>query len=333
MAARWVGKHAAAEGGLAPAGDHPDVRTAVDGWLSLGGAEPAAVEVLADLGQRRMGKSLVYRLRPAGAAGAAVIAKRDRRTSLEVERFVYQDILPAVEVPAPRCHGLLPDEHPDLAWLFLEDVHGIRYLKTDPEHRALAAATLGTVHASTSQLDLGGRLPPVRPDRYLEFLRLCRARLQEGLGNTALTPEDGEVVASILGLLDPLESGWDRIEEFCAEIPSCLVHGDFYGKNALVRSRAEGRDLLLLDWEFAGWGTPAEDVAWLDEDEYLRRVAPVWRQVDGATIARMAAVGAAFKSLAVIQSAGEGLVSPWPDASMWDLRWYGERLGQACAAI
>jgi aminoglycoside phosphotransferase (APT) family kinase protein len=42
-------------------------------------------------------------------------------------------------------------------------------------------------------------------------------------------------------------------------LPPVLCHGDFRTGNYLV---AEGRFAALLDWEFAHWGDPDEDIAW-----------------------------------------------------------------------
>jgi aminoglycoside phosphotransferase (APT) family kinase protein len=42
-------------------------------------------------------------------------------------------------------------------------------------------------------------------------------------------------------------------------LPPVLCHGDFRTGNFLV---AAGRFTALLDWEFAGWGDPDEDLAW-----------------------------------------------------------------------
>jgi len=44
------------------------------------------------------------------------------------------------------------------------------------------------------------------------------------------------------------------------EGPSCLVHGDFRTGNFLVTPQGLA---AVLDWEFARWGTPEEDVGWL----------------------------------------------------------------------
>ncbi len=41
---------------------------------------------------------------------------------------------------------------------------------------------------------------------------------------------------------------------------TCLVHRDFRSGNFLVE---DGRLTAVLDWEFAGWGDPHEDIGWL----------------------------------------------------------------------
>jgi len=40
---------------------------------------------------------------------------------------------------------------------------------------------------------------------------------------------------------------------------TCLVHRDFRSGNFLVE---DGRLVAVLDWEFAGWGDPHEDIGW-----------------------------------------------------------------------
>ncbi|MBX3717988.1 MAG: phosphotransferase, partial [Burkholderiales bacterium] len=40
----------------------------------------------------------------------------------------------------------------------------------------------------------------------------------------------------------------------------CLLHRDYRTGNYLVH---EGRLAAVLDWEFAGWGDPREDLGWM----------------------------------------------------------------------
>lgn len=41
--------------------------------------------------------------------------------------------------------------------------------------------------------------------------------------------------------------------------PQCLLHKDFRTGNYMVE---EGKLTSILDWEFAGWGDPLEDIGW-----------------------------------------------------------------------
>lgn len=43
-------------------------------------------------------------------------------------------------------------------------------------------------------------------------------------------------------------------------LPACLLHRDYRTGNYLVH---DGRLAAVLDWEFAGWGDPREDLGWM----------------------------------------------------------------------
>jgi aminoglycoside phosphotransferase (APT) family kinase protein len=45
-----------------------------------------------------------------------------------------------------------------------------------------------------------------------------------------------------------------------APLPACLLHRDYRTGNYLVH---DGRLAATLDWEFAGWGDPREDLGWM----------------------------------------------------------------------
>jgi aminoglycoside phosphotransferase (APT) family kinase protein len=63
------------------------------------------------------------------------------------------------------------------------------------------------------------------------------------------------------GIADPvLEWGLRWLElNAPADERTCLLHRDFRTGNYLVH---DGRLSALLDWEFAGWGNPLEDLGW-----------------------------------------------------------------------
>jgi len=228
--------------------------------LNPRGLDPTRIDTL-----QREKKSAVYRLRGVGHDGSAVIAKWCERETGLLERYIYECILPQVPAPMLHFYGFIDDhasaEH---GWLFIEDSDGKPYAPEDTEHRVLAARWLGTLHAATV-----GEAPDATdaprlessPGRHLEEIYAVRGSLLQGLTNPFLDRGDKAVLEGILGLTDRVVAKWDQVEAFCARMPQSLVHGDFQEKNARVRLLGRQTALLVFDWEFAGWGTPAADLA------------------------------------------------------------------------
>ncbi|PYJ99271.1 MAG: hypothetical protein DME23_09995, partial [Verrucomicrobia bacterium] len=104
---------------------------AVRAWSQLqpDRVEPTRIEIL----KLKRTKSAVYRLHGIGPDGGAVIAKRCRVATAEVERMIYQECLPRVAAPVLRCYGFLKESEEDFCWLFLEDAVGELYSPQFPQ--------------------------------------------------------------------------------------------------------------------------------------------------------------------------------------------------------
>src|SRR5438093_1311268 len=96
--------------GLQP--QHPAARA----WCEFQQAwiEPGRIDTLKD---KR--KSSVYRLHGVGPGGAAVIARRCRPAVAEVQRLIYEELLPLAPVRSLQCYGALTNC--EYNWLFLEE--------------------------------------------------------------------------------------------------------------------------------------------------------------------------------------------------------------------
>ena len=234
--------------------EHP----AVQAWLQVqsDSGEPRSLELL----QRRR-HSTVYRLSEVRQDGARVIAKRCRVATARIEHAIYEELLPLTGMPALRCYGMLEEPEGEYCWLFLEDAAGVRYSPQLPHNRALAGCWLAETHLAAVSAGLKSRLPDRELDHYMRLLRGCRAMLLHHLGGSALSAEDAAVFRNVAAHLDALESLWGDLEEICDVMPRTLVHGDFVNKNLRIRDSAAGPVLLVFDWEFAGWGVPAADLA------------------------------------------------------------------------
>ena len=276
-------------------GDHP----AVKAWSKLepAWAGPASIHVL-----RERRSSGIYRLTDAGPGGSGVMAKRCRPVGASVERAVYAEVLPRLPVSAPRYYGYVEDDGGS-CWLFLEDVGGERYASSDEEQCALAGRWLGLMHTSatiiTDAAAAAARLPDGGPGRYLRHLRLAREDILRNISNPVLTAEDVALLTAMVSQHDLLEGRWERLEEACERAPSTLVHGDFRPKNAYIRTDHAGPRLFPIDWETAGWGPPAADLARVDITAYWSVVREGW-SLDLQDIRRLATVGRVFGFLAAI---------------------------------
>ena len=90
------------------AGDPRD-HAASRAWRRLqpDGSQPERIEIL-----KRKEKGTVLRMVAAGPGGEDVIAKGSTRSKGAVERAIYEEILPQLELPSPSLYGSVDDEHP-----------------------------------------------------------------------------------------------------------------------------------------------------------------------------------------------------------------------------
>lgn len=287
---------------------------AVVAWQSLGPERKAPSGVEALHAGKASGRC-VYRLLHATENDEPVIAKRYRAAPNEVERLLYRDLLPLLPLSTPRYYGDV-DAGDGFVWIFLQDVGSERFSPDDRDQQSLAAHWLGTLHAAAAELPVCNRLPHRGPPHYRARLEEGRRLIVQHLANPVLRPHDVTLLQSVLGLYETVERRWEALNEICAATPSTLVHGDFRPKNVYVRDGASGRQLLPIDWETAGWGAPAADLAprrhqyvpQVDLDAYCRIVRKRWQGFNVTRALRLMWVGLIFRRLAAIKWAAVSLV-------------------------
>jgi Phosphotransferase enzyme family len=313
---------------------HPALRA----WAILQGGRPRPGRVEVRTVREKV-KSAVYRLAGVGPGGCAVIAKRCPAPAARVERTIYEEALPRLPWPSLRYHGLVEEGGP-WCWLFLEDAGPEKFAPDSAAHRALAGRWLGRLHTSAARLAGAVPLPDRGPAHSRELLRAARQGLLRGLVNPALPPEGREVLWVVVGQCDALEAGWPALEDCCAGVPATLVHGDFRRKNVCVRGGADGPALFPVDWEMAGWGPPAIDLArsrggapQVDLPVYWAAVRGDWPDLDLGAVERLALAGTVFQRLAAICWECPGLASPWPEKAIASLRIYHAQVDQALRAL
>ncbi len=290
-------------------------------------------------------KTTVYRLEGAGPAGAAIIAKRTRTAGARTERTVYEKILPSLGgVPSLHYYGFVEDPDGVSCWLFLEEASGARYSTLLGANREEAARWLGLLHMSTAKSAAAAGLPDAGPNRYREVLRGARGAIPRYLGNPVLHREELDLLESVIAELTELETDWGGIEELCGGVSATLVHGDFNGKNIRLGAGGDGAALLVFDWEEAGWGTPAVDLAQQavpasglsanpDITTYHATVRGRWPNVSGEDWLRLAYCGSVFRTLAALYWEASGLGTEWASTSVANIRVYQAELANALSRI
>lgn len=309
----------------AAVGEHDAARA----WarLGLGSRTLSGITVL-----REGRKTAAYRLHGVGPSGRPVIAKRCRRSTLDVERVVYEHVLAGGAGGTLRSFGWL--EMDGASWLFLEDAGGRRFSTAHRDHRLLAARWLALLPLAIRDAGAARTLPDASAARYLAQLRSAREMLRRGAETPSRRPTERRLLDSVIAQLDRLESRWDDAVECCALAPPTFVHGDLQPKNMRVRGD-EG--IVVMDWETAGWGTPAVDLAFLagpapsqDEiDAYRAAARERGIEHDAGHLRRLVETGTILRRIAAIEWDVAGLTTAWPQRSLACTRVYHSALAEA----
>src|SRR6266576_2601621 len=286
----------------------------------------------------------VYRLEGVGADGAAVIAKRCTRGGGQIERTIYERILPHVPLPGPRYYGTVPrspeDPAEDGCWLFIGEIHGEKYDRLSPDHRAAAARWLGAMHTEARSVADQAGLPDAGPTRYHEQMLATRDLIREQVDNPAFSAADVAFLDVLVARFDELDEDWDRLARACTGLPPTLIHGDFNGKNLRMQASPQGLQVGAFDWEDAGWAVPGVDLAQAvdpschisarpDLATYWSALRERWPNCDQTDIERLATCGAVWRALAAITWEAHHLARPWADAFIPNLRLYNAELTHA----
>jgi len=289
-------------------------------------------------------KTMVYRLEGVGPYGGAVVAKRCRGADAEIERTVHEEVLSSLELPLLRYYGCVEDGDGRFGWLFLEEATGQEFSVFLDEHRVQAGRWLGLLHSAAARVRPSGRLRDASPKRYLEHLRSARERICANLDNPVLTREDLAFLEELVVQLNELEEGWDRLDEALHGAPQTLVHGDFNGKNLRVNTSESGGAIEVYDWEDAGWGVPAVDLAQVavpstylsanpDLDSYFAVVREQWPRTSLQALRQLARTGTVFRAMAALDWESSNLVHDWASGFVVNMRLYQGELAHALDAL
>lgn len=282
--------------------------------LGLGAARlrEAWVDVMGTAGERvevelihRKKKSRVYRLRSDDHPDG-VIAKHCLERAANLERLLYEVVLPATGLRHPMYHGWTVDPGVDgrtrSHWVFLEDLGSRRHSPTDAGERRALGTWLGTLARASASLapEVLDLLPARGPAYYTELLDQAVVGYERLALDRAFAPATTDVLARTSATLAIVARRWPEAEDLATGWPPLVVHGDCVPKNVHVTVSG---DVVPLDWGSVGTGLPGADLGTAtvtfghrwgvgpDVDAYVDAARDAIPALTGPRAARLALVG------------------------------------------
>lgn len=287
-------------------------------YRKLFSATPQEIEKL-------RGHRIYATYRIVGPNGLQVIAKRRKKKSLLKEMYIYENILPALQVHSADFYGYEEEQTGEYAWIFLEDVGQMRFAADNEQHISSMITWLAQLHTASNGLPDIANLPDAGPDYFLEHLRLSRENLKTISGELTNSTSDIEVLKSLIEKMDHLETHWPEIERICEQAPLTLVHGDFAPHNLHIRDNG---DIVPIDWECGSRGSPPVDLfifkrCFLSLDDYWSVVSRVWGDVAFDEVKQWSEVGSNFRTILAIYWLTKHFDYQWAQVylnklSVWD---------------
>jgi hypothetical protein len=275
----------------------------------------------------------VCRIEGVGPGSSSIIAKRCQRANGEFEAFIYREVLGRLPMESVSCYGFIGEDAGEHGWLFLEN-GGIIQVAGKGEGFPIAFVHwLASLHASASSLPIRDRLPERGPSWYLEILREARLGLCQSLPERNWDDLDRSSVERMLVCFELLERNWHLIEDRCEGLPWTLVHCDLQPKNILIRHTPSGIAHLPLDWEEAGWGIPAADLAGIDAVSYWSTARKTWAGIELQRVEEQVRCGELFKTLSAVGWEIVRLATGSEEKAMRRLRTYASWLTACTHAL
>jgi len=164
--------------------------------------------------------------------------------------------------------------------------------------------------------------------------------MQKHLDNPVLTSDDIVFIDGIHARLHDLAAHWDRVEAACRDVPQTLVHGDFTARNLRLWSANDNTGVVAFDWEAAGWGAPAADLAQLavpsgrlsanpDIAVYSSVVRERWPDASAESLWRLAYCGTVFRVVAALYWDAQNLSHDWAHDFAGGMHVYAAELDDA----
>lgn len=189
-------------------------------------------------------------LNPDGLLYDAQIIRQAGMERSRREMLMYCNILAPLNLDTPALYGCRWEPGNNLYWIFLED--------TGPKR----LSRLGDFSLWVEATRWAARLHAIRPDDIkgpVDFLPRydtrhftdCARQLEQ---NTAKFNDKQKIMIS-----RALDRYYAILDDLCA-LPQHLIHGEYFGKNIMIRPENTEKTIAVIDWETAAFGPRCVDI-------------------------------------------------------------------------
>ena len=216
---------------------------------------------------------------------------------------VYRKILNPAQHGTPHYHGAVNEPEKGRHWLFLERVRGpLLWQVGDLKHWENAARWLAELHS------LSPGAPQHSSATRKAAIRACKSLLHHDSDFFFVWMKRAEKFIARQKSVETrrftrLVRRYDRVIARLAALPTTFIHGEFYPSNAIVRPASSKQKICVIDWEVAGIGPGALDLAalaageWSDSEK--QRFAKAYRE--GLNSSRAPSVAELFEAMKLCQ--------------------------------
>ncbi len=183
---------------------------------------------------------------------------------------VYRLVLNGCGFGTPKYFGSVVDRQADRYWLFIERVPGFELSQVGEfsiwQEVARWLARLHN-HFASKQLESPELDHLSVVDR--RSLKVWIGRACEYVRNRQPLPSSGE-----LDRIDCLAANYNRVVDRLVQLPTSLIHGDFFASNVLIDSSSSSLRICPVDWEMSAIGPRWLDLAalvagnWTDDQRH-----------------------------------------------------------------
>ncbi|MCO5184052.1 MAG: aminoglycoside phosphotransferase family protein [Anaerolineae bacterium] len=274
-------------------------------------------------------RSTVVRLEGVPGFEYNIMAKECDTSQAEIEFSVYAEILPHIPHPTLKCLGIVKELSQGSSWLFVEEAVGEVYSHSNTDHQLPAARWLAALHEHAASLVNRVDLEQRDVEHYRNLAEAARETLENSSGNPALSSEQSKLVSDLRRQCEQLRNRVSELQWLFDEFPKTLVHGGFYGKNVRIGIQDALPVVLAYDWESAGWGNPAVDLAYINLDLYGAQCLAEGLRVSPELLHATAILGKMLWVVKAIPGEHKTLASPWLHKVMSKLAYYRDEMKQA----